>query len=126
MLGLNGRPDLRVKACLGSPKWRRLAWRTQRDYAYSLMVWLNYLLTMGVNWWEADDGVASEFLFWRVTDRANEDAVETRTFARDLAGLKKVYSRAARSRIADPFAELDAPCIVRHADVKWLDPSGYS
>ncbi|MFF0482481.1 site-specific integrase [Streptomyces sp. NPDC004435] len=126
VIGPDGRPDLRVNWCLGSAKWRRLAWRTQRDYAYSLSVWLNYLITVGVNWWDADHEVASEFLFWRVTDPANEDPVETGTFARDLAGLKKFYKLAARFGVLDPFADMDAPSIVRHADVKWLDPGGYA
>ncbi|GGT54611.1 hypothetical protein GCM10010271_68100 [Streptomyces kurssanovii] len=87
-------------------------------------MWLNYLLTVGTNWWDADDEVASEFLFWRVTDPVNEDTVETGTFARDLAGLKKFYTLAARFGVPDPFADMDAPRIVRHADVKWLDPGG--
>ncbi|MEV5404595.1 site-specific integrase [Streptomyces albidoflavus] len=126
VIGPDGRPDLRVNWCLGSAKWRRMAWRTQRDYAYSLLVWLNYLITVGVDWWDADGEVASEFLFWRVTDPANEETVETGTFARDLAGLRKFYTLAARFGVLDPFANMDAPPIVRHADVKWLDPGGYA
>ncbi|MGW7363205.1 site-specific integrase [Streptomyces sp. NPDC054841] len=125
MIGPDGRPDLRVNWCLASAKWRTMAWRTQRDYTYSLLVWLNYLLTAGTNWWDADDEAATEFLFWRVTDPANEERVETGTFARDLAGLKKFYKLAARFGVADPFADMEQPRIVRHADVKWLDPGGY-
>lgn len=125
VIGPDGRPDLRVNWCLGSAKWRKLGWRTQRDYSYSLLVWLNYLLTTGVNWWDADDEVASEFLFWRVTDPANGQSVGTGTFARDLAGLRKFYTVAGRFGVVDPFADIEPPRIVRHADVKWLDPGGY-
>ncbi|WP_218892954.1 hypothetical protein [Streptomyces sp. Ag109_G2-15] len=126
VIGPDGRPDLRVNWCLGSAKWRKLAWRTQRDYAYSLVVWLNYLLTIDVNWWDADDEVASDFEFWRITDPVNEDTVETGTFARDVAGLKKFYKLARRFGVADPFADMEPQRIVRHADVKWLDPGGYA
>lgn len=103
---------------MGSAKWRHMAWRTLRDYAYSLLVWLNYLFTVGASWWDADDDVSSEFLFWRVTDPANEDRVGTGSFARDLAGLKKFYKLAARFGVLDPFADMNAPRIVRQADVK--------
>ncbi|MFJ2745848.1 site-specific integrase [Streptomyces sp. NPDC087440] len=126
VIGPDGLPDLRVNWCLGSAKWRTMARRSQRDYAYSVLVWLNYLFSAGVNWWDADDDVASEFLFWRVTDPLNPETVETGTFARDLAGLRKFYKLAARFGVRDPFTDLDRPRIVRHADVKWLDPGGYT
>ncbi|WP_216915343.1 site-specific integrase [Nocardia noduli] len=103
-----------------------MARTTQRDYAYSLLVWLNYLAAIDSNWWNVDDEVATEFLFWRVTDPANERTVRTGSFARDLAGLKKFYKLAGRRfGVADPFADMEPPRIVRHADVKWLDPGGY-
>lgn len=49
------------------------------------MVWLNFLLTRDVNWWEATEDDAEEFLFWRVTDPANDGRVQTNSFSRDLA-----------------------------------------
>ncbi len=126
VVGPDGRPDLRVNWCLASPKWRNLDRLTQRDYGYSLQVWLNYLVTVCLNWWDVPDEAADEFLFWRVTDPANEQRVETGTFVRDLAGLRKFYRLAARFGVSDPFANLDPPRIVRHQDVKWLDPAGYA
>jgi site-specific recombinase XerD len=125
LIGPDGRPDLRVNACLASPKWRSLDPLSQRDYGYSLVVWLNYLLTVGVNWWDATDEDAQEFLFWRVTDPANEQTIQTNTFARDLAGLKKFYGLASRFGVCDPFVSFEAPRIVRRQDVKWLDPGAY-
>jgi acyl-CoA synthetase (AMP-forming)/AMP-acid ligase II len=53
LLGPDGRPDLRINACLASAKWRKLSERSSRSYTYSLSVWLNFLLTCGVKWWEA-------------------------------------------------------------------------
>lgn len=115
-----------MNACLASPKWRSLGALTARDYTYSLVVWLNFLLTTGVNWWEASEDQAEEFLFWRVTDPANEDRVEAGTFVRDLAGLRKFYKWMKRHGVVDPFDDFDTPRVVRHADVKWFDPGGYA
>jgi site-specific recombinase XerD len=126
VVGPDGRPDLRVNWCLASPKWRNLDRLTQRDYGYSLLVWLNYLITAGLNWWDVPNEAADEFLFWRVTDPANEQRITTGTFVRDLAGLRKFYKLAARFRVSDPFVDLDAPRIVKRQDVKWLDPAGYA
>jgi Phage integrase, N-terminal SAM-like domain len=68
LLGPDGRPDLQINACLGSAKWRNLSERSRRSYTYSLKVWLNFLLTRGVNWWRASEDDAEEFVFWRLTD----------------------------------------------------------
>ncbi|OIJ85072.1 hypothetical protein BIV25_45040 [Streptomyces sp. MUSC 14] len=126
LIGPDGRPDLRVNACLGSAKWRNLGDRTYRDYTYSVGVWLNYLLPVTVNWWEAVEDDAEEFLFWRVTDPANEDRVQTNSFARDLAALKKFYKWTRKAfGTTHPFEDFDPPRATRTEDVKWLDPGGY-
>ena len=126
ILGPDGLPDLRINACLGSTKWRKLDEGTQKDYGYSVEVWLNFLLTLGVNWWEATEDHADEFEFWRVTDPENPERVQTNSFSRDVAALKKFYSWVGpRYGIENPFADYDKPKIVRHHDVKWLDPNGY-
>ncbi|WP_406721913.1 site-specific integrase [Streptomyces althioticus] len=125
LLGPDGRPDLRVNACLESTKWRNLRERTQRDYTYSLVVWLNFLLAHGVHWWQAVEDDAEEFLFWRVTDPANTERVQTNSFSRDLAGLKKFYKWMRRYGIDNPFGDFDAPRARRAEDVKWLDAGGY-
>ncbi len=125
LLGPYGRPDLRVNACLASAKWRNLRERSQRDYTYSVGVWLNFLLALGVNWWDATEDDAEEFLFWRVTDPENTDRVQTNSFSRDLAACKKFYKWMGRYGIANSFEDFDPPVAVRSADVKWLDPGGY-
>lgn len=127
LLGPDGWPDSRVNACLGSAKWRNLAERSYRDYTYSLAVWLNFLLTRGVGWWEAVEDDAEEFLFWRLSDPANAERVQTNSFSRDLAALKRFY-RWMRSNhgVANPFDGFDAPRATRQENVKWLDPGGYA
>jgi len=125
LIGPDGRPDLRVNACLGSAKWRNLSQHTSRDYTYSVGVWLNFLVPLQVNWWSAVEDDAEEFLFWRVTDPANVERVQTNSFARDLAALKKFYRWMSRYGVVNPFEGFDAPRAVRRQDVKWLDPGGY-
>ncbi|MFI9193004.1 hypothetical protein ACIG0A_27380 [Streptomyces californicus] len=127
VLGPDGRPDPRVNACLSSAKWRNLRRESDKDYSYSLVVWLNFLHLLGVQWWEATDDHAEEFLFWRVTDPANGDRVQTNSFSRDLAGLKKFYKWVGRKYgVANPFEDFDAPAIARRSNVKWLDPAGFT
>lgn len=127
LLGPDGRPDLRVNACLASAKWRKLADRSSRDYTYSLAVWLNFLLTQDVNWWEAGEDDAEEFLFWRLSDPANGERAQTNSFARDLAALKKFYQwMRSNHRVSNPFDGFDAPRAIRRENVKWLDPGGYA
>ncbi|MFF4510435.1 site-specific integrase [Streptomyces mirabilis] len=127
VLGPDGRPDPRVNACLTSAKWRNLGRETEKDYSYSLVVWLNFLHILGAQWWEATEDHAEEFLFWRVTDPANGERIQTSSFSRDLAGLKKFYRWVGRKYgIANPFEDFDAPPIARRSNVKWFDPAGFA
>lgn len=126
LIGPDGRQDLRVNACLGSAKWRNLKERSQRDYTYSVGVWLNFLLALGVNWWDAQESDAEEFFFWRVTDPENSDRVQSNSFSRDLAALQKFYRWTRKNfGTANPFEDFDAPRATRREDVKWLDPGGF-
>lgn len=91
------------------------------------MVWLNFLLTCGAEWWEATGDHAEEFVFWRLTDPENGRRVQTNSFSRDLAGLTKFYKWVGpKFAVANPFEDIDPPRIVRRARVKWLDPAGYA
>ncbi|WP_248511471.1 site-specific integrase [Streptomyces sp. D2-8] len=124
MIGLGGYPDLRVNAFLASPKMRVLAETTNRDYAYSLGLWLNFLLGRGVRWWEATEDDVAEFQFWRMTDPENEEAVGGSAFSKDVAACKKFYRWVRKKyRVADPFEEFGAPEAKRRSDVRWLDPA---
>jgi site-specific recombinase XerD len=91
MLGPNGFPDACVNAFLASPKMRKLAETTNRDYAQCLALWLNSLEVQGRRWWQATTDDAEEFEFWRLTDPANESTVATTTVSKDIAACKKFY-----------------------------------
>lgn len=125
LIGPDGFPDLRVNAFLGSPRMRNLAETTNRDYAHSLALWLNYLLSRGCRWQDATGDDAGEFEFWRLTDPANPATVSPSTLAKDIAACKKFYTWAAgRYReVTDVFADVDFPRAKREASVKWLDPA---
>ncbi|MGW2463111.1 integrase [Streptomyces sp. NPDC001761] len=101
-----------------------LAETTNRDYAYSLGVWLNFLVTRGVRWWEATEDDAVEFQFWRMTDPANQEPVGGSAFSKDVAACKKFYRWAWKKyRVIDPFEDFGAPEAKRRSDVRWLDPA---
>ncbi|MFE3206365.1 site-specific integrase [Embleya sp. NPDC059237] len=115
---------MRVNDFLASAKMRNRADTTNRDYAYSIGVWLNFLLALGRNWWEATDEDVEAFQFWRITDPANEQAVQESSFARDMAGCKTFYRWIGkRHPVRNPFEDRDPPRGRKRQDVKWLDPA---
>jgi site-specific recombinase XerD len=125
LLGPNGFPDVKVNAFLASPRMRNLADTTNRDYAHSLALWLNFLHARGQQWWTADVDDVEEFEFWRLTDPANRSVVGTSAFAKDVAACKKFYGWASARHpdVIDVFADAAFPSAKREAGVKWLDPN---
>lgn len=51
--------------------------------------------------------------------------MQTNSFTRDLAALKKFYVGMKGHGVVNPFADFDAPRATRQQDVNWLDPGGY-
>lgn len=126
LIGPDGFPDLRVNAFLASAKMRNLSEHTNRDYAHSLALWLNFLLVIGRRWWEATEDDAEEFRFWRLTDPANDRTVQRSAFSKDVAACKKFYRWAARRyQVTNPFEEIEPLRGKRQADVKWMDPAAF-
>ncbi len=68
---------------------------TWRRYAYSLVVWLNFLEVFGRQWDTATAGDVEAFKDWRVTDRANDGRVAPASFDADRAALNCFYSWAS-------------------------------
>ncbi|UNZ01137.1 hypothetical protein SRIMHP_03185 [Streptomyces rimosus subsp. rimosus] len=103
-IGPGGLPDLRVNACLGSARWRNLGWRSYRDYTYSLGVWLNSLVTAGVEWWEAqeDDADWPKLVFARtaLVPAAGRHAVPHRSSRRSAAVHRVVREKSRCFRVA--------------------------
>jgi hypothetical protein len=111
LIGPDGFPDLHINGFLGSPRMPNLAETTNRDYAHSLALWLNFLSTRGCRWQDATVDDAEKFQFWRLTDPANRAVVVPSTFAKDVAACKKFYSWAAAGYrdISDVSVDVDFP-----------------
>ena len=65
---------------------------TWRRYAYSLVVWLNFLLVLGRAWDRATVRDVEAFKHWRMTDQSNDGRVAPASFDADRAALKTFYT----------------------------------
>lgn len=121
----DGFVDVRVNAFLSSARMRTLAGTTNRDYAQSLCLWLNFLETKGCVWPEATEDDVEHFEFWRRTDPNNPSPVGASAFSKDVAACKKFYSWAAErfSDVIDIYLGVGSPPAKRSARVRWLDPA---
>ena len=130
LISPSGLPDLRVNDFFMSRRMRSRSPLTWRKYAYSIGLWLNFLLALGREWHEATYEDAEYFKEWRISDGRNPSPVEPTTFRGDLAALRSFYRWAAvEHQAVDPVVMMDdydlMPRGTRMKDVKWLDPAGY-
>lgn len=127
-------------------KMRNRAEATNKRYAYSLSVWVNFLASKGKEWDSADENDVMDFKFWRRSDIRNPRRISGSAWGNDLAALSTFYDWGHRvlevptlfesdeiltrkSRYgysSDPSRGADLrPSTVRNADVKWLTPRAY-
>lgn len=125
---------------------RNRAEATNKRYAYSLSVWVNFLASKGKEWDSADENDVMDFKFWRRSDIRNPRRISGSAWGNDLAALSTFYDWGHRvlevptlfesdeiltrkSRYgysSDPSRGADLrPSTVRNADVKWLTPRAY-
>jgi site-specific recombinase XerD len=137
----SGRAEVLINAFWRSPKARNLAASTQRRYAFSLKVWLDFLHAVGVPWDQATEDTLAMFKEWRLSAEDNEEHVAPGSFRLDLAALRKFYLWAStKTEVDNPvrlrvvgetffgmeITALEAsPSGVRRADVKWLTPEAF-
>ncbi|MFC9835580.1 integrase [Rhodococcus sp. NPDC127530] len=102
LLSSSGEADPRINLFFrfGSVAARRP--RTWRRYAFSLVVWLDFLATRGRSWDEATPADFDDFKYWRITDHRNLQRVRPTSFDTDRAGLNAFYDWAARYGVANP------------------------
>ncbi|GAA2440551.1 site-specific integrase [Mycolicibacterium llatzerense] len=141
-VGPDGRADARINLFWRDPSVRAMATGTQRRYAFSLRVWLNFLNAIGVPWDRADATTLGDFKIWRMSAEAAERHVAASSFQLDLAAISRFYEWAAatcdgvRSPVRfrqvyhanhhELVEEREArPAGIRRADVKWLTPSAF-
>ncbi|MFC8438205.1 site-specific integrase [Streptomyces griseoincarnatus] len=69
--------------------------KTWRRYAYTLVVWLNFLQVFGRTWREATPRDVEAFKDWRLTDVRNDERITAGSFDTDRAALNTFYTWAA-------------------------------
>lgn len=132
-----------VNSFFAGAKMRNRAEDTNKRYARSLAVWVEFLHRRGAAWNLADEEVILDFKFWRRHDTENPERISGSSWASDLAALSEFY-RWARGRLDGPplFVSNSSnvrarssftsqmgretsdlrPTAVRRASVKWLTP----
>lgn len=138
-----GLPDVRVNRWFASDELRGQDPLTWRKYAYSLVVWLNFLAAYGLSWDEVDAESIEAFKVWRTADERNERTVAPGTFKHDLIAIQQFYRwaldeygvrnpirvRRGRWRRWDGTVSerpIAAPKATRDRNVKWFDPAGFA
>jgi integrase len=121
-IGPDGRPDARVNAFFASETMGALSESTNRKYAYSVAVWLNFLLRhhSGRRWFEAEVEQIEDFAFWRMIDARNPRRVSGTTWRSDLAALSAFYGWEARTYgVRNPIMRLEreAHQVVGHSSL---------
>lgn len=100
----NGVADPRVNLFFRTGPMADAAPRTWRRYAYSLVVWLNFLRAVGRAWDKATVRDVEAFKHWRLTDQSNDGRVAPASFDTDRAALKTFYTWAtARFGVPNPM-----------------------
>ncbi|MET7620520.1 site-specific integrase [Streptomyces sp. NPDC005408] len=142
VLHSSGRVIAEVNAFFASLRMRNRAEGTNEKYARGLVLWLNFLDSMGRRWHEARAEDVEALKFWRMTDEANPWRVGGSTVVDNLVAVNAFYEWAlARYGVANPVERRQprvaarsgavvagfaaSPGVVKSKDVKWLDPAGY-
>ncbi|WP_216907590.1 site-specific integrase [Nocardia noduli] len=139
-LGPGGVADARVNRWFVSDELGNASRTTWRKYAYSLLVWLNFLAAYGVSWDRAGREAQSAFKVWRLSDARNPSRVAPGTYEHDLIALRLFYRWACGEfGLPDPIRvrprrgadarygsePVTVPSASRDRHVKWFDPDGY-
>lgn len=90
----SGRPDARLNRFFRHGTMAGLRPQTWRRYAYSILVWLDFLEVRPRTWDEAVPGDVEAFKDWRLTDQRNPERVTPAAFSVDRAALNALYAWA--------------------------------
>ncbi|WAH98200.1 site-specific integrase [Arthrobacter sp. MMS18-M83] len=143
-LDKTGAPHAALNRFFAGAKMRNRAAATNRRYAYSLSVWVNFLAARGKDWDSTVEDDVMDFKFWRRSDPRNPRRISGSAWASDLAALTMFYDWSSRVMGGPPLipaADAGAfrmasagrgargtdlrPSTIRGADVKWLSPRAY-
>nr|WSY52033.1 site-specific integrase [Streptomyces sp. NBC_00886] len=105
ILSPSGRPDSRINLFFREGRMATSQPGTWRRYAYTLVVWLDFLDAVGTTWDQAAVRDIEAFKDWRITDTRNTERVRPTSFDTDRAGLNSFYTWASsRFEITNPVA----------------------
>lgn len=90
----SGETDPRINLFFRTGTMADSAVSTWRRYAYSLVVWLEFLGMSDRGWDQATAGDVEAFKHWRLTDLRNLDRVKPTSFDTDRAALNAFYTWA--------------------------------
>ncbi len=137
----SGRADWRINAFWRAPGIRSLKPETQRRYAYSVKVWLDFLTALGTRWDQVSRAELALFKEWRLSAEDNPGSVSPNAFCVDRAAIRCLYLWASeQAGVANPVRSWmvaggpfspdrlvveGTPAGVRRADVKWLTPQAF-
>lgn len=96
LLAPDGRADARVNLFFRIGSVASCRPRTWRRYAFSLVVWLDFLEACGRRWDEAAPEDFDSFKHWRMTDERNTGRVRPTSFDADRSGLNTFYTWASQ------------------------------
>ncbi len=125
-----------------SGRMRNLTAGTNRQYAFALRTWFNFLQTRSKEWTGAAENDLFDYRFWRTSALDNPRRISGATWQGDLAAILAFHDWAAdrlgtnrllpaaqkqawvgnRVAVRDPRARASA---IRAADVKWLSPGAF-
>ncbi|MFJ3216103.1 site-specific integrase [Kitasatospora sp. NPDC086801] len=109
LLDPQGRPDPRVNLFFRTGAMADARPSTWRRYAYSLVVWLQFLDVFGQHWEDATPRDVEAFKDWRLTDIRNDERVQATSFDTDRAALNSFYAWAGqRYGVSNPVASAGA------------------
>lgn len=109
ILSPSGRPDHRINRFFREGKMAASQPGTWKRYAYTLIVWLDFLAAIDRSWDSATVRDVEAFKDWRLTDLRNEERIRSTSFDTDRAGLNSFYSWASkRYGICNPVPTVHA------------------
>lgn len=87
----SGRSDPRINLFFRTGRMAASEPGTWRRYAYSLIVWLDFLDAIGRSWDGASVRDVEAFKDWRITDLRNDERIRPTSFDTDRAALNSFY-----------------------------------
>ncbi|TMR88501.1 integrase [Nonomuraea basaltis] len=110
LLSPSGSADARINLFFRLSRVAEKRPRTWRRYAYSLVVWLDFLEGLGRSWDAATTADFDAFKYWRMTDHRNDGRVRATSFDADRAALNSFYRWAGeRYGVVNPVPTVAGP-----------------